>query len=245
MRRVLPFAIVGGCLVVGVLPALAADQDVGIRNYAFTPARVAVLPGESVHWAVEAGYGGAPHNVHLEGEADPIGAPSTTFSGAHRFDAEGTYRYYCDNHASMRGTVYVNATGTVPATSPTPSPTASPTSSPGSGGSGGGGTPGGGGSTSDPTPPGSTTAPRAVSFRVRAAVRRRAVFLTLRLGAREAMRVRGTLRRGGRRVRGVTLLARPGRHRVRLPGKALKPGRYTLTLRVGELKRTVRFRVRR
>ena len=95
-----------------------------------------------------------------------------------------------------------------------------------------------------PAAPGSDR--RAVSsFRVRATVRARGVFLTLSLGARKAVRVRGTLRRGTRRVRRVTLLARPGRHKVRLPGKALKPGRYSLTLRAGDLKRTVRFRVRR
>ena len=88
--------------------------------------------------------------------------------------------------------------------------------------------------------------PRAVSsFRVRASIRRRGVVLTVRLGASEAVRVRGTLRRGTRRVRGVTLRVRPGRHKVRLPGKALKPGRYSLTLRAGDLKRTVRFRIRR
>jgi hypothetical protein len=57
--------------------------------------------------------------------------------------------------------------------------------------------------------------------------------------------VRGTLRRGSKRVRSFTLRVRPGRHTVRLPGKRLKPGRYTLTLRAGDLKRVVRFRVRR
>ena len=45
-------------------------------------------------------------------------------------------------------------------------------------------------------------------------------------------------------MRRVSLLARPGRHKLRLPGKRLKPGRYTLTLKAGEIRRTVRFRVR-
>ena len=94
---------------------------------------------------------------------------------------------------------------------------------------------------------GGTASPAAdvSSFRVRAASGRRGVFLTLSLGAGKTVRVRGTLRRGKRRVRSVTLRVRPGRHKVRLPGKKLKPGRYSLTLRAGELKRTVRFRVRR
>jgi hypothetical protein len=241
VRRLVPFAILGACLGVGVLPAFAADQSVGIVDYAFDPAKVAVKPGESVTWQAEGSF---PHSVHFEGEAS-LGAPSVDFSATKSFPAEGEYRYFCDQHAFMRGTVYVNATGTVPAPSPTgtatASPSASPTSSPGSGGSGG--APGGGGSTSGPSPAGSTVP--VSSFRLRAKSGRRGVFLTLRLGADRAVRVRGTLRRGGKRVRSVSLRVRPGRHRVRLPGKRLEPGRYALTLRAGELRRTVRFRVRR
>ena len=241
----LPFAVLAGCLVVGVLPALAADQDVAIRDFSFTPRNVAVMPGESVRWAVEPGYGGAEHNVHFADQTDPLGPESATFSGSRQFDVAGTYTYRCDVHASMRGTVYVNQTGTVPTPSPTASPSASPTASPsatptnpagGSGGSGGGG--GAGGGTAPPA------AADVSSFRVRAASGRRGVVLTLSLGAAKPVRVRGTLRRGSKRVRSVTLRVRPGRHKLRLPGKKLKPGRYTLTLRAGELKRTVRFRVR-
>ena len=42
----------------------------------------------------------------------------------------------------------------------------------------------------------------------------------------------------------MTLLGRPGKHKLRLPGRRLKPGRYTLTLKAGDVKRVVRFRVR-
>ena len=56
--------------------------------------------------------------------------------------------------------------------------------------------------------------------------------------------MRGTLKRGSKRVRRVSLLARLGRHKLRLPGKQLAPGRYTLTLKAGDLRRTVRFRIR-
>ncbi len=115
MRRLLPFAVLGGCLVVGVLPALAANQDVGIRDFSFTPRNVAVLPGESVHWAVEPGYVGAMHNVHFDDQTDPLGPQSATFSGSRQFAVAGTYRYRCDVHPTvMSGTVYVNSTGTVP-----------------------------------------------------------------------------------------------------------------------------------
>lgn len=240
----LPFAILAGCLGIGVLPALAADQSVAIHDYRFDPPSVAVMPGESVSWQADGMFA---HNVHIDGEAAPLGAPSASFSASRQFTSEGTYAYRCDVHDFMRGRVYVNQTGTVPTPSPTASPSTTPTASPtatattpagGSGGSGSGGGAGGG----DPT---GTTAVPVSSFRLRVTVRRRAVFLTLTIRAGQAVRVRGTLRRARKRVRRVSLLARPGRHRVRLPGKALKPGRYTLTLRAGDLRRTVRFRIRR
>jgi plastocyanin len=243
VRRVLPFAILAACLVVGVLPALAANQAVAIRDFSFTPVKVAVLPGESVSWEGHTTY---PHSVHFDGELDPIAPVSSNYTATRQFPTEGQFTYHCGVHSYMKGTVYVNQTGTVPpdpTVSPTasPSPSASPTSSPGSGGSGG--TPGGGGPTSGPSPAGSTVT--VSSFGARAMVGRRGVKLTLRLGADAAVPVRGTLRRRGKRVRSFTLRARPGRHTVRLPGKRLKPGRYTLTLRAGDLKRVVRFRVRR
>jgi plastocyanin len=238
----LPFAILGACLAVGVLPALAADRGVGIHDFAFSPSKVAVMPGQTVTWTAEPGYTTHMHNVRFDDQATALGAPSSTFTASRTFDHDGAYTYHCEVHPSlMKGTVYVNATGTVPTPSPTPSPTASPTASaepstspspyPGGGGSGGG-------------PAGSTTAPVS-SFRLRAATRGRRVFLTLTIGAGESVRVKGTLRRGKRRVRSVTLVGRPGRHKLRLPGKRLKPGRYVLTLKAGDLKRVVRFTVRR
>jgi hypothetical protein len=226
VRRALPFAILGACLVVGVLPALAADQSVAIHDFRYAPADVAVKPGESVTWRADGAY---MHNVHFDGEADALGAASTKFSGSRTFTAEGRFAYHCDVHAGMHGSVYVNATGTVPPppASPTPSPTTSPGPAP----------------TSSPPPGGATPAP-AASLRAKASVRKRKVFLTLTVGGGKALRVRATLKRGTRRVRRVSLLARPGKHKLRLPGKRLTPGRYTLTLTAGDLRRVVHFRVR-
>ena len=239
MRRLLPFAILAGCLAVGVLPAFAANQAVTIRDFSFTPRNVAVLPGESVTWEAEStSY---EHNVHFDGETAPVGAQSSNFSGTRQFNSDGEFTYHCDVHSSMQGTVFVNQTGAVPTPSPTASPTASPTVTASPTASPTTAPPG---TSGGPPAPGSTSA-AVSSFRVRASRKGARVFLTLSIGARETVRVRGTLRRGKRRVRSVTLLGRPGRHRVRLPGAALKPGRYTLTLRAGKLTRVVRFRVTR
>jgi hypothetical protein len=228
VRRALPFAVLGACLVVGVLPALAADQSVAIHDFRFAPRDVAVKPGEMVTWQADGAY---EHSVHFDGEVDGLGAPSTTFSASRTFDEAGRFAYHCDVHSTMHGVVYVNETGTVPPppATPTPSATASPAPT----------TP------SSPPSPGTTPAPVSSFLRAKASVRKRKVFLTLTVGGGRSLRVRGALKRGAERVRRVSLLARPGRHKLRLPGKRLKPGRYTLTLTAGDLRRVVRFRVRR
>lgn len=251
MRRAIPFAILAGCLGVGVLPALAADQAVSIHDYAFTPSRVAVMPGQTVTWAGHGTF--AMHNVHFDGEIAPVAAPSHDFSGSRTFPTEGTFTYHCDVHPDrMHGTVFVNATGTVPAPTATPSPSATPypTTPPGA-------TPtptppsGGGSTTPPPASPGATVS----AFKARAArshfctshsasCKKPGVFLLIDLEASQTVRVHGTLRRGSERVRAVSVRVRPGRRRVRLPGKRLKPGRYALTLSAGDITRHVRFRVR-
>ena len=160
----------------------------------------------------------------------------------------------------MRGTVFVNASGTVPTPSATASPTASPTAAPtGSPTPAPSGSPAPG-SPGQPVPTtgaGSTGGSGATvsSFRARAArsrfctrrsatCRKPGVFLLIDLRASEPVRLRGTLKRGSRRVRAVSIRVRPGSRRVRLPGRRLKAGRYTLTLRAGDITRRVRFRVR-
>jgi hypothetical protein len=229
VRRALPFAILGACLVVGVLPALAADGSVAIHDFRYAPADVAVKPGESVTWKADGAY---MHSVHFDGEVDGLGPPSTKFTASRTFTEEGKFGYHCDVHPTMHGYVYVNASGTVPPppSTPTPSPTTSadptPSASP----------------TGTPSPAGTPAA--SLSLRAKASVRGRKVFLTLTVGGGKAVRVRGTLKRGGKRVRRVSLLARPGKHKLRLPGKKLEPGRYTLKLTAGDLRRTVHFRIR-
>lgn len=251
-RRGLLGAILGGCLIVGVLPALAADQAVTVADTSFSPRNVAVLPGEKVTWTNAGSSIG--HNVHFDGDA-ALNSPSTSFSVEESFPAAGEFGYHCDVHpAQMRGTVFVNATGTVPSATPTASPTASPTATstapPGS----------------TPQPPGATPGPAVgvvVSrFAARAArasfcakrgrtCKSPGVVLSLQLGATDTVRVTGTLRRrplkGGslRRFGSVAFNLDPGARRLRLPLKRrLASGRYVLELKAGALTRRLQFRVR-
>ena len=88
-----------------------------IRDYSFSPSRVAVMPGESVTWQAD-GTCVRRTTSTSTGEVAPLGAPSTNFNDSRPFPDAGTYRYRCDVHATMNGTVFVNATGTVPTPSP-------------------------------------------------------------------------------------------------------------------------------
>ena len=253
-RRGLLAAILGGCLIVGVLPALAADQAVQVADFSFSPSNVAVRPGEKVTWTNAGSSIG--HNVHFEGEA-ALNSPSTSFNNVEKtFPAAGEFRYSCDVHPiQMRGTVFVNDAGTVPTATPTASPTASPTATstapPGS----------------TPQPPGATPGPAATGVVVSRFVARAArasfcakrsrtckspgVVLSLQLGATDRVRVTGTLRRrplkGGslRRFSSVAFSLAPGARRLRLPvSRRLTSGRYVLELKAGTLARQVKFRVR-
>jgi hypothetical protein len=256
VRGAIPFAILAGCLGVGVLPAFAADTVVTAGLSSWDPSEFAVKPGEQVTWT---NASGVVHNLSVNGiKVQDDGEPWTY--GPQTYAARTQpYEYHCSLHFGMRGRFYVNDSGTVPtptttpqpspSPSPSPLPTRTPTPSPTpAGGGSGGGSPGG-------TPPPAGAGNRVTSFRVRTTKRRfctrrsatcprPGVFLRLSLGASDPVRVRGTLRRGSRRVRAVSLRVRPGSRRVRLPGPRLRPGRYALTLRAGAITRRVRFAVR-
>lgn len=250
-RRALLGAILGGCLIVGVLPALAADQSVTVADISYTPGDVAVQPGQKVTWTK--GNTSFQHNVHFDGEAALVAQTTGAFTVEKTFPAAGEFAYRCDVHPfQMQGTVFVNDTGTVPTATPTASPTATSTTTP----------PG-----STPQPPGATPGPAATGVVVSRFVAKAArasfcakrsrkckspgVVLSLQLGATDRVRVTGTLRRrplkGGslRRFSSVAFNLAPGTRRLRLPvGRRLTSGRYSLELKAGTLTRRVQFRVR-
>jgi hypothetical protein len=250
VRRAVPFAILAGCLGVGVLPAFAADTVVGAGANSWDPDEFAVKPGEQVTWT---NASGVVHNLSVNGTKVQGDGASWTYGPQTYAARTQPYEYHCSLHFGMRGRFYVNDSGTVPtpqpspSPSPLPSPTPTPSPTPAGGGSGGGGSGG--------TPPPAGAGSRVRSFRVRTTKRRfctrrsatcprPGVFLRLALGASDPVRVRGTLRRGSRRVCAVSLRVRPGSRRVRLPGPRLRPGSYALTLRAGAITRRVRFAVR-
>ena len=119
MRQALVGGLVAAVSAVAVAPALAANQAVGVSDNAFTPGRVAVMPGESVTWTNPGSSN--PHSVRFEdgGLTSPSPPSSAPWTATRTFTTDGAYRFYCEIHGSpggggMSGTVYVNPTASLP-----------------------------------------------------------------------------------------------------------------------------------
>src|SRR3954447_25036979 len=89
-------------------PAVAMDHDgpaVMIDNAAFAAPHLDVLAGDTVTWH---NTSVRTHNVNADDGS--FASPRLLMSGTfgHRFDAPGTFAYYCQLHPSMRGDVAVH-----------------------------------------------------------------------------------------------------------------------------------------
>jgi plastocyanin len=108
MRRTLLLLL--AFLTLPAAPALA-EMDHGdgpavpIYNAAFAVPHVDVLAGDTVTWHNDSMR---THNVNADDGS--FASPRLLMSGTfgHRFDAPGTYAYYCQLHPSMRGDVAVH-----------------------------------------------------------------------------------------------------------------------------------------
>jgi plastocyanin len=111
MRRALPILL--ALLALPAAPALASGMDHGkvagaavpIYNASFATPHVDVLAGDTVTWHNDSVRA---HNVNADDGS--FASPRLLMSGTfdHRFDAPGTYAYYCQLHPSMRGDVAVH-----------------------------------------------------------------------------------------------------------------------------------------
>lgn len=100
----------GAALSLAGLPRIARAHDgpheveVGVARFAFDPARVEVLIGDSVTWT---NADLAPHTATAEDGAWNTGPLKKGGRGRITFDAPGEYRYFCAYHPHMKGTVVV------------------------------------------------------------------------------------------------------------------------------------------
>lgn len=239
-------------VALAVVPATASNQTVTARNFEFSPSTVMVNKGETVTWNVGDGF----HTVRFENEASlgnvGANAPSKTFP------TPGTYKYYCENHATspdsgmMLGRVVVtdpSATPTATATG-TPGPTATPGTTP---------APGETPAPGAPPPPGmkplpTFTAAMGKRFCAGKAKRCKRTGIRIVVGANAALTIDGNVYRSpvaGGRERHFGLLrfdVGAGKRAFRFTrvrsGRTFSAGRYRLVLTSGGVRREHRFTVR-
>ena len=98
------FALTTRVLKATAAQATAGGTNVVIDNFSFTPATTAVPVGATVTWT---NHDDVPHNViSIEKKfASPVLDTDETFS--YRFEAAGTFKYYCSIHPKMTGQVVV------------------------------------------------------------------------------------------------------------------------------------------
>ena len=119
-RRALIAAALAAALALSAAPAVAVDGTVRTTSSdTFRPATVYVKPGEKVTFSQAAGAG--LHNVVFVGNSQaPIPSASPTldaFSDSRTFATQGSFLFYCTEHASsdgrfgMVGKVVVNRAG--------------------------------------------------------------------------------------------------------------------------------------
>ncbi len=131
--RIYPSAASLCLLAVFSLPASAADHDVEVRNFSFSPENLNIQAGDTVTWTRFSGT----HNVNADDGAFRCangcdgqggnGAPTASWSSfTLTFDTAGSNPYHCQIHGfaggGMSGTVTVEGGG-----APTPTPTPTPT----------------------------------------------------------------------------------------------------------------------
>jgi plastocyanin len=88
------------------LAAAPAQQAVTIDNFAFGPATLTVPRGTTVVWTNK---DDDPHTVVNDGDAKLFKSPAldTDESFTFTFNEAGTFKYFCNIHPRMQGTVVV------------------------------------------------------------------------------------------------------------------------------------------
>ena len=109
LRRALRSALIVGLL--GMLAAcgasvaqVAAEPEVSIRDFSFSPVSLTVPVGTTVRWK---NLDGEPHTIRSVDELFRSGPLDQDEAFSFRFDKPGTYRYACSIHPQMTGTIVV------------------------------------------------------------------------------------------------------------------------------------------
>ena len=246
LRRRGAQAAIGSFVVTGTLAGVgvaSSAQDATINTTAalWNPPDVTIATGDSVTWNWDTSPGVA-HNLVADGgpAADPtwtgqLEGFKTGGQYTRQFTQPGTYKFLCQAHINMKGSVTVEGEPTEPTPTPTstpgeptPTPTSTPTRTPTPAPTTDpGGTPADD-HTSTPAPTGSaardTAKPAITGLKLKRIPRGARVTFSIS----EPASVTLTARKGERTVRSLRLQVRSGKHRVKV--KRLRKGRHTFAL---------------
>jgi Icc protein len=82
----------------------AGGQDVVVDNFSFAPATALVAVGATITWT---NRDDVPHNIVSTEQKFKSPVLDTDEQFVHRFDAPGTYKYFCSIHPKMTGQIVV------------------------------------------------------------------------------------------------------------------------------------------
>jgi Icc protein len=82
----------------------AGAQDVVVDNFSFAPATASVAVGATITWT---NRDDVPHNIVSTEQKFKSPVLDTDERFVHRFDAPGTYTYFCSIHPKMTGQIVV------------------------------------------------------------------------------------------------------------------------------------------
>jgi plastocyanin len=112
LRRAAPLGLV--LVLASAQGAMASTVNVSIKNLAFNPATITMIPGTTVHWSNDETT--TSHTVTSDGidpccPNGPALFQSGTLSPGQTFDfmivTGGQYKYHCSIHTFMHGTINV------------------------------------------------------------------------------------------------------------------------------------------
>jgi plastocyanin len=99
-------AVLAAAATFAAQPALAADTEVDIDQFAFLPQRITVKAGTTVTWINE---DDVPHTVASSSKLFKSKALDTRDKFSFTFTTPGTYEYFCSLHPHMTGAIAVEA----------------------------------------------------------------------------------------------------------------------------------------
>jgi plastocyanin len=107
-------AAAGLLAALAAVPASAADEDVAISGFSYSPGTVTITVGDSVTWT---NSDAQAHTASADDGSFDTSSIGNGDSATIEFSTAGSYPYHCEFHPDMAGTVVVeSASGEPPAT---------------------------------------------------------------------------------------------------------------------------------